>query len=68
LRRCDVPRPIDEELALMDSRRRKGDREHVLAGADVLEEGHSCESAARNRGVPPERVRAAVKAARGATP
>lgn len=65
-----MPRPHDEALALVDARRRLEDREHAKSGAirravdDVLSGDCSAEAAARNRGVPPERVRAAVKAAR----
>jgi hypothetical protein len=63
-------RPEHERLALEESKRRGRDREHCLDGAirravdDVLSGDHSSEAAARNRGVPAERVRAAVKAAR----
>lgn len=67
-------RPFAEGRALQDGRRRVESRGHPKAGAiaravaDVLEEGHSVAAAARARGVPYDRVRTEVTAARASRP
>lgn len=65
-----MPRPQREMEALVDARRRAASREHAKAAAirravaDVIDGDLCAEEAARNRGVPVERVRAAVASAR----
>lgn len=68
-------RPFDEMMALLDARKRKENREHLKAASirraarDVVEDGFPCQTAARNHGVPVERVSAEVKRLRAlATP